>query len=174
MPYCTNCGKEIAARSTFCKYCGAKMGTTSTAPPPPPPPSTYAPPTKAPPPPGTRPTGVTILAILEWIAGAFAILGSLGTVALSGFVGAFGGFMVIMGIITLVIGVANIVVGWGLWTLKKWAWNIAMILGVIGIIMALGSIVLNPRTLGGQILGLAINGVVLYYLTRPHIKACFM
>ncbi len=182
MPYCTNCGKEIPAKSTFCKYCGAKLASTTSAPPPPPPPTslppppppgTYAPTSGVAPPPATRPTGVTILAILEWIGGALAILGSLGTVAISGFAGAFGGFIIIMGIVSLVMGVASIVVGWGLWTLKKWAWNIALILGAIAIIISLASIVFNPRGIMGQILGLAINGAVIYYLTRPHIKACF-
>ena len=181
MPYCTNCGKEIPAGSAFCKFCGTRITATTPStppptyhpPPPPPPPSIYPPPSGAPAPPLTRPTGVTILAILEWIMGALAVLGSLGTIAVSGFAGAFGGFMVIMGLVSLAIGVANIVVGWGLWTLKKWAWNIAVVLGALGILISLAVIVFNPQGIAGQILGLAINALILYYLTRPHIKACF-
>jgi len=181
MPFCTNCGKEIPEGSTFCKFCGAPATAAPTAPPayqaPPPayqpPPPAYQPFPGTPAPAGVRPTGVTIVAILEWITGALAILGSLGMILLSSALGAFGGMMIVMGIVTLAIGLATIVVGWGLWTLKKWAWNVAVILGALGILMGLGGVILSPQSLGSQLLGLIINAVILYYLTRPNIKAVF-
>lgn len=118
-----------------------------------------------------RPTGVMILAVLEIIGGVFAILGGIGMLALGGFAagygyGAEGAFFGAIGVIVLLIGLFSLAVGWGLWNLRKWAYQIAMILGIIGIIISILS-------LPGGFIILVIYAIIIYYLIQPEIKDIF-
>ena len=81
-----------------------------------------------------RPTGVTILAVLEIISGAIAIGMGVFFGALMGSAGMgmmdFGGAAV-MGAIsgfTMILGVISFVMAWGLLKGKSWAWTITLIL----------------------------------------------
>ena len=111
-----------------------------------------------------RPTGISILAALQVIGGVFAVLGGLLVLAAGAYFGE--GFWAVISIVVFLLGFFSIVVGWGLWNLRKWAYQVAMILAVIGIITALLS-------LPGSILTLVIDGIIIYYLTRPEIKEVF-
>ena len=172
MSYCTNCGKEIPEGSKFCKYCGTPItvapAATQAPPmyqqPPPPMPSPYAPaPPGFPVPPGfptpapKRPTGVTVIAILEFISGIIAIPTGLLFLGVS-----------IFSILSIILGAADLVIGWGLWKLKKWGWMAAIAGGILGIILSLLSF-----DLWTILLNVVISGVIIYYLTRPHIKVVF-
>jgi predicted membrane protein len=55
---------------------------------------------------------------------------------------------------------------WGLWSGKSWARTITMILAVISIVTSIFS-------LPGSLISILIEIVILYYLTRPHIKAYY-
>ncbi len=77
--------------------------------------------------------------------------------------------MGILGAAFIALGAAYFFVAWGLLTGKSWAWTITLILTVIDIAMGLISIIANPAS----IIGLIINGIILYYLFRPHVKAYF-
>jgi len=118
-----------------------------------------------------RPTGVTILAILEIISGAIAIGIGISFSALWGSMGmgmmgdAGGGAIIsIIGGITVVLGVISFVMAWGLLKGKPWAWTITLILTIISLIFDLPLM---------NIIGLIIDIVILYYLFRPHVKAYF-
>ena len=118
-----------------------------------------------------RPTGVTILAILEIISGAIAIGIGIFFSALWGSMGMgmmmdFGG-SAIMGIISSIIvalGAISFLMAWGLLKGKPWAWTITLILTIISLIFDLPSM---------NIIGLIIDIVILYYLFRPHVQAYF-
>lgn len=123
-----------------------------------------------------RPTGVTVLAILAFIGGCITLMGGLLLSLMGGAIGAMGGpvFAAIgafAGIIFLVLGALYFVVGFGLWTLKSWAWMLAVILAGIGLALNLLQ-ALSGEIVGGTF-GLIVNGVVLWYMTRPHVKAAF-
>jgi uncharacterized membrane protein HdeD (DUF308 family) len=105
-----------------------------------------------------RPFGVTIIAILTAIGGIVFL--ASGAVLL----------IVGIGIILLALGIAYFVMAYGLWTGKRWAWTITLILSVIGIIVAIASIVAGNV---GAIISIIIHGVVIYYLYRPNVKAYF-
>ena len=105
-----------------------------------------------------RPLGVTIVAILTAIGGLI-FLGS-GLVLL----------IVGIGVILLALGIAYLVMAYGLWKGRGWAWTITLILSVIGIIVAIASIVAGNV---GAIISIIIHGVVIYYLYRPNVKAFF-
>ena len=114
-----------------------------------------------------RPTGVTILAVLEIISGIVAILGGLFFATMAAMMigtdvyGAFGG--IISGVL-IVIGLASFLMAWGQFQGKSWAWTITLILTVIHLIFDLPSF---------NVIGIIINAIILYYLFRPHVKAYF-
>jgi uncharacterized membrane protein (DUF2068 family) len=128
-----------------------------------------------------RPLGVTIIAILTIIGGiGFLATGiapfmaaSLSSdisinseilpavsVALSSGIGAA----------LIALGVAYFVWAYGLWKGKGWAWTITVVLSFIGI--ALGIVSIATANVGA-IFHVIINGVILYYLYRPHVKMFF-
>jgi hypothetical protein len=72
--------------------------------------------------------------------------------------------------IMIAIGIASIVVAIGLLKGKGWAWTLTMVLSFIGIAVALVEIAFANF---GGIANLVINGVILYYLFRPNVKAYF-
>ena len=117
---------------------------------------------------GNRPTGISILAILEIFGGIVAIIaGLLVTVAVSSILGGLGQ---ILGIIAIISGLFAVAVGYGFWTGAKWSWWLAVILYIFGIIFSLASVVVGSVF---SIVGLIIDSLLLYYLTRPGVKSWF-
>ena len=124
-----------------------------------------------------RPTGITILAVLDILGGILAlllgallaaaggsgVLSSVGYGNLSGLVSIAGGFLV-------VVGALAILVGWGMWSGKGWAWVAALILAALGVIGGLGSLVVGRFS---GVVSLIIDVLILWYLFRPHVKAYF-
>ncbi|MEM0482846.1 MAG: hypothetical protein QXM16_08210 [Nitrososphaerota archaeon] len=127
----------------------------------------------------TRPTGVTVLAILEIIGAILSLLGAMALFALGALVGAgselglMGGFFAAVGVafggLLLILALVGFVLAYGFWTGKGWAWILGIIFSIIGIIIGLVSIIGSPSS----IIGIIINVLILYYLTRPHVKAWF-
>src|SRR5260370_28366262 len=75
-----------------------------------------------------------------------------------------------MGAILLIIGILELVYGIGFFGGKGWAWTLAMIGSILQIVFGIVSIVFGSV---GSVLGLIISILILYYLTRPHVKAFF-
>jgi hypothetical protein len=136
-----------------------------------------------------RPTGVTVLAVLS-------ILGGLGGLALGGILlaaaaivntlnlttsypqlaaynlttGTIAAILGIFGAVILILGILDLVLGIGFLGGKGWAWSLAMIVGVINIVFAIPSIYFFGA---GEVFSLIIWIIILYYLTRTHVKAFF-
>ena len=132
-----------------------------------------------------RPTGVTIIAILNIIGGIIMLIGGIGaTVAgailpslpisqsdLSGVppmllgAGAIG-----IGIILIILGILSFVVAYGLLKGMGWAWTLTLVLSI-------ASIVLNAISIAtgnfGAIISIIISAIIIYYIYRPHVKAFF-
>jgi hypothetical protein len=99
----------------------------------------------------------------------------------------FGMAFLLLGAILLVIGVGYLVMSYGLLKGKGWAWTITIILTVISIAIQIVSGIINSMIVAsisndgasimsgliGQIIGIAIDIIILYYLYRPHVKAFF-
>ena len=93
----------------------------------------------------------------------------------------------VLGAVLLIIGIGYLIMSYGLLKGKGWAWTITIILTIISIAIQIisgfiNSIVTASITnhensiisgFGGQIIGIAINIIILYYLYRPHVKAFF-
>jgi multisubunit Na+/H+ antiporter MnhB subunit len=98
-----------------------------------------------------------------------------------------GGVGIAIGAVVLAVGVGYLIVSYGLLKGKEWAWIITVILTIIAIAVQIISGITagmfnssfiddtNSFVTGiiAQIVGIAINGVILYYLYRPNVKAFF-
>jgi hypothetical protein len=98
-----------------------------------------------------------------------------------------GGVGIAIGAIVLTVGIGYLVVSYGLLKGKGWAWIVTAILTIIAIAVQIVSGITasmfnasfiddtNSFVTGiiAQIVGIAINGVILYYLYRPNVKAFF-
>jgi hypothetical protein len=132
-----------------------------------------------------RPLGITILAILGIIGGVLGILGGCGVIAGGAIIGAAGaqagmgdvaaggGLLTGYGIFSLAVAVAWIAFGIGSWTLKPWAWMLGLILVGISIVLAIVSVLAGWSTIGGQILSLVIDAVIVFYLMSADVKKAF-
>lgn len=143
----------------------------------------------------SRPTGVTILGVLSIIGGiimlilgaviivAAAVLPSLGSfdesaaeqlesqlnpIGLSAAM--LGPILGVMAGVMIAVGIASIIVAMGLFKGKGWAWTVSVILALIGIATSIASLAVGNF---GGIANLVINGIILYYLFRPHVKTYF-
>src|ERR687893_2978169 len=128
-----------------------------------------------------RPTGLTIMAVLFIIAGAFTLLAAITTLeaALAQASGPIltdlEALFIPLGIEILCIG--SFVVALGLFTVKNWwVWLVAVVLSTIGLVVNLVSIVVpNMFTIAitGALVGIAINAIILYYLSRKNVRQYF-
>jgi len=128
-----------------------------------------------------RPFGVTILAILIGIEAlmAFGSAALVGTIfawietmipSTNGYAptGFFTGIAIIVAAVAAIIGLIYLLIAWGLWTGQGWAWTVTLIFTILSLI---GSIIALIALVG--IVPLVIDIIILYYLTRPHVKAFF-
>jgi len=124
-----------------------------------------------------RPVGVVVIAILYWL-GAFWLL-LLGAVlaigstifgaSMTGIPPIISGLGVAGGIFMLAFGAALGFIGYGLMTLREWARMTVTVLAVVGIVFG----VLGGIGIFGRLIRVAMNVVIVWYLTQPKIKAVF-
>jgi len=150
-----------------------------------------------------RPLGVTIIAILRIIGGIILLLGGIGLVTIAPFVSQlnvnntfsttdngvpvtlngtninlpnntsflfFAAFIGVIGLILIVLGIASFVVAWGLIKGKGWAWTVTIIITIIS--MVFNALLIASGNIGA-IVGITIDGVIIYYLYRPNVKSYF-
>jgi drug/metabolite transporter (DMT)-like permease len=133
-----------------------------------------------------RPTGVTIIAILIIIGGILLLFAGIGGVAVGSlFISQIIGLgFVIIGAIILAVGIGYLVVSYGLLKGKRWAWTITVVLLFIGIVINVVSIIFGSFVINmdrstfltvnsGNIAGIIISVIILYYLYRHHVKSYF-
>ena len=139
-------------------------------------------------------SGILLLISGLALMGSGALISFTSTTSISndsnGFqsVGPFiGMILLVTGIALLIIGIGYLVVSYGLLKGKKWAWKVTIVLTILSIAVQVISGITNSiltisitnessavaAGLMGQIIGIAINLVILYYLYRPHVKAFF-
>lgn len=144
-----------------------------------------------------RPTGVTVIAVIDFIGsaillilavGAFvgatflgAVLGRWASHSGSGTAGAGLGFVIgaMVGMVCIVIAVVAAVIGWGLWNLKDWARVVQIILSALGVffrLIAVLGMMVHLHVLGAAwaSIWLTYHAWVVFYLLQPQIKAAFL
>ena len=140
-----------------------------------------------------RPTGITILAILNFIGAAFCLLGGIGMILGGGFIatmlsqqgqgsagaaGILAGLGAAAGVFIIIVGGVSALVGFGLWKLKNWARIVSIILiGINAAFQLLGILgTLTHFNLFALIWGVfwvAVDAFVIMYLLKPEVKAAF-
>lgn len=136
----------------------------------------------------SRPTGITILAILAAISGVLSVLYGIGLIAgaplvpgvlgteLSGVADSLKTIVLVFGVAWLVIGAVQLAFAFGAWTLKPWGWMLGMIIESASILLtiiigaALGSLV---DTLIASIVPLAVAIIIIVYLNTTTVKSAF-
>lgn len=125
-----------------------------------------------------RPTGITILAVLQFIGGILSLLGGIGllfagaTATPGGGPGATSGVATVFGLGLIVSGTIGLIAGYGLFTLKGWGWLLAVIFSILNILSAVWNLIQGNAILSA-IVGLVISGLILYYLYTPTVKRAF-
>jgi hypothetical protein len=126
----------------------------------------------------SRPVGITILALFEILIGIVGFLGSLLIIGFSALfstlprVGALPGTIgLIVGGIVLFFSLIWLATGAGFLHGRGWSWTLGMIFSVLSLIGAIGALTIGLIT--GAVGGLIFWGLMLYYLTRTHVKVFF-
>jgi len=120
----------------------------------------------------SRPKGVTIIALLEVVVGIYFLVtgfGEFSTAAIIPLVyyipsNAMSIIFRVLGAVRIILGLASLLLAWSLWTGKKWAMMVALILAILSIIVNLISL---------HIIGIVIGAIIIYYITRPIVKQWF-
>lgn len=131
-----------------------------------------------------RPTGVTILAIIQILGGILSLLVGVSGLFFGGLIVAagdgqpasevatMGPILVGASIAALISGIIGLIAGFGLFTLKGWGWTLAIVFSVLNILNNLVS-VFQGRNVAGAIVGIVISGLILYYLNQSNVKRAF-
>ena len=161
LPFCPECGIETSEDSRLCPSCRHVLTQL----------------THRQEPIKQRPTEVSILAVLQVLGGLASFVLGVITLALIGSLPPppqdvsalliFGVVVVrIIGGIMSVFGVLGFVIAFGYWNGRGWAWTLGMVITAMGLILSL-------LTIPQSIISLIMNGLIIYYLTRPYVKRWF-
>jgi hypothetical protein len=127
----------------------------------------------------SRPTGITIIAILMIIGGLILLFtgitplffGPLISIDSDGSTNALG-FIIIIGGLTLVgLGIASFIVSWGLLKGKGWARTITLIISIIAIVFAIISLISSEDLI--HIMEIIVYGIIIYYMFTDKVKLFF-
>jgi hypothetical protein len=126
----------------------------------------------------SRPVGITILALFEILIGIVGFLGSLLIIGFSALFSTLPRVGALLGTIGLVVGgivlffsLIWLATGVGFLHGRGWSWTLGMIFSVLSLIGAIGALTIGLIT--GAVGGLIFWGLMLYYLTRTHVKVFF-
>jgi uncharacterized membrane protein (DUF2068 family) len=135
----------------------------------------------------SRPTGVTILSILDFLFGVLALLGGILFMVGGGFIanmmnqnqangaGAGAGLMVglgaAFGVVFIIIGLLYLLIGVGMWKVKNWARILTIVFCGLGALSQAWGLVHHFSIFA--IVILAIDILIIWYLLKPNVKAAF-
>ena len=122
-----------------------------------------------------RPLGITILSIWTVIAGILNLTGCAGFVRISAFFDFGYPIIVISWIVDIIISTVFFITAYGLLKAFQWSWVSIIIITLLAIIVQIATIFILFycfNILKGVIY-ILILGVILFYLSKPNIKAYF-
>jgi Predicted membrane protein (DUF2127) len=90
----------------------------------------------------------------------------------------FSGYFSIIGIVLIALAIVHFIVAWGLLKGKGWAWSISVIIIIISLVIGIIFVVFNVMvgdisSMIGQIVGMIISGIILWYLYRSNVRSYF-
>src|SRR2546429_4499545 len=126
----------------------------------------------------SRPLGITFLAIIQILIGVLGLLVSIAIIAFSALLTTLPTIGTLASTVGLVIGgvflffsLIWLATGVGFLHGKGWAWTLGMIFTILSILGAVGALTIGLIT--GGIVGIFFWSLMIYYLTRTHVKAFF-
>jgi hypothetical protein len=125
-----------------------------------------------------RPLGIALLSIFEIIVAIGGIItGSLITGLGALFIplhfsNPFAGAIALIGSILLISSILWLMAGYGLWHGSLWAWGFQLALSVIGIIASI-IMIFTIILISVGILGIIINGLIIFYLSLAYVREFF-
>lgn len=113
-----------------------------------------------------RPSGITVLVILEIILGVLLFLGAVGrrVERASWTLESAATFLIILGVLSFCLA-------FGLWTGKTWAWMGAVGLTIFSIVFSVFLLFVRPTI--GEGIYLIANTVMIYFLIQPRVLRHF-
>jgi hypothetical protein len=118
-----------------------------------------------------RPLGVTIISVLDAIAGLLLLLragAAFGYGFLLGIYGgplaSFHGLLAGLGVLFAIVGLVTVLLAWALWNGVGWAWSAGLAIAVLSSAL---------QALSFSIVELAINVIVIVYLVQPNVRLYF-
>lgn len=124
-----------------------------------------------------RPRGLAVVVVLQVVAGLLSIVGGIGALLARNLPQPLGlGFLQplapILPAIMIALGLFFLVISYGLWKGLAWAWTLAITFEIVHIIADIGFAASRSFAVD-KIVGLLIILCILYYLTRPGVRAHF-
>ncbi len=129
------------------------------------------------------PTGVKVIAVLNYIGAALAIIlalifffgaGAMGSLTNKipglGLLGA--GIFIVLGVIMLALGILSIFIGRGLWKGQNWARIVSIIFLTLGIISSVVSVI-GGKIMSGIIYLIIYVAIAAYLLFNKKVKQAF-
>jgi len=109
-----------------------------------------------------RPTGVTVLAVLDILGGIFGIVAGPLVFGVNA-----------LGVLSLILGIVSLVTAIGFLGGRGWAWTLGIAVSVINIIVTIGESAIGYSSYSSSIVTIIFAIIIIYYLMRPHVKAFF-
>jgi hypothetical protein len=126
----------------------------------------------------SRPIGITVLAVLEILIGIIGLLASIAIIGLSALLSTLprvgsllGTFGLIIGGVVLFFSLIWLATGAGFIHGRGWSWTLGIVFSILSLLGAIGALTIGLIT--GGVGGLIFWGLMLYYLTRSHVKIFF-
>jgi hypothetical protein len=118
------------------------------------------------------PVGVQVISVLYYIAAALSLIAGIAFIAGANYIitlipelttaGIGAELFIALGIILIIMSVLVLFIGIGLWKLKPWARIVAVIISILGIVLAIYSMI--KGFMWGDIVKLVIHGLIVWYL----------
>jgi hypothetical protein len=126
----------------------------------------------------SRPAGVTIVAAVQILIGILGLLAGIAIIGLSALVSALPaiGFLpgtlgLVFGGITLLFSIIWLATGVGFLHGRAWARTLGIVFDVLAVLISIGALAIGLVTYA--VVGIFFWTLLLYYLTRPHVKVFF-
>ena len=120
--------------------------------------------------PGSRPGQVTAAAVILFVIGGLAVLFGLLALSAAGLFGDLAALYTILSIVGIVIGGVQIFAGVRVLGLQDSGRSLGVIVSAVAIVVAIVIIIVTLITIDvfpfGQIVGIAINGLVIFFLQQ--------
>jgi hypothetical protein len=125
-----------------------------------------------------RPAGVGVIAALLVVAAAVSVAGAAVAFGLGGLAvpDAEAAERPALGLGYLLLAAGQVAVAWGFWTLRGWAWTIAIVLSALDILVGIVQMLLIGATgIGLQgLASIAVSAVLVAYLMRRQVLDAFV